>query len=103
MALISTPDNIAEMGTQEALTGPIARGDTEVIKRHLQALEGEKPELAGFYRAAGLWAVELAQGASALAPRKAEQLREILKAVPSTVAAKEQERAFESRQERPGR
>jgi predicted short-subunit dehydrogenase-like oxidoreductase (DUF2520 family) len=38
--------------TQEALTGPLARGDKTTIKQHLQAIK--TPHIAKLYRAAGL-------------------------------------------------
>jgi len=33
------------------LTGPIARGDTETVQRHLEAIRGEEPELEPLYAA----------------------------------------------------
>lgn len=44
-------DNVARLDLREALTGPIARGDVETVRRHLGAL-GEN-ELAHLYRALG--------------------------------------------------
>ncbi len=35
----NTVHNITELGTLDALTGPVSRGDEEVIKRHLDALK----------------------------------------------------------------
>jgi len=42
--------NWAEHGS-DALTGPIARGDEETVRRHLEAIEDVAPELADAYRA----------------------------------------------------
>ena len=42
--------NWAELGPQ-ALTGPIARGDSETVRRHLIALREHAPELIGLYEA----------------------------------------------------
>ena len=42
--------NWAEHGS-DALTGPIARGDEETVRRHLEAIEAIAPELADSYRA----------------------------------------------------
>ena len=42
--------NWAEHGS-DALTGPIARGDEETVRRHLEAIEEIAPELADSYRA----------------------------------------------------
>jgi len=38
-------DNLEAAGAEGALTGPVARGDIETIRRHLAALTGEDAEL----------------------------------------------------------
>jgi predicted short-subunit dehydrogenase-like oxidoreductase (DUF2520 family) len=38
----TTVDNVAELGPARALTGPVARGDTATIARHLAALPAEE-------------------------------------------------------------
>jgi predicted short-subunit dehydrogenase-like oxidoreductase (DUF2520 family) len=42
--------NWADRG-QEALTGPIARGDEATVQRHLEVIEAEMPDLLDLYRA----------------------------------------------------
>ena len=43
--------NLEEKDTAQALTGPVARGDEEVLRRHLRALEKlDDPELLAVYR-----------------------------------------------------
>jgi len=46
-----TARNIAESGTLTALTGPIARGDDGVVRRHLSALESQDEEYTVLYKA----------------------------------------------------
>jgi predicted short-subunit dehydrogenase-like oxidoreductase (DUF2520 family) len=48
----ATADNSARLPLAEALTGPIARGDVETVRRHLSALDGDRP-LRELYRALG--------------------------------------------------
>ncbi len=63
-----TVDNVFRLGTVNALTGPIARGDHEVVARQLEALRAFDPCIADVYRALGVTAVELSRaqgGASA--------------------------------------
>lgn len=48
--VLRTVANWAEHGG-EALTGPIARGDEETVRRHLEAIDAVAPELADTYRA----------------------------------------------------
>jgi predicted short-subunit dehydrogenase-like oxidoreductase (DUF2520 family) len=56
--------NWAERGG-DALTGPIARGDTATVERHLEALRAAAPELVPVYEA-------LAERAKALAQQEGE-------------------------------
>ncbi len=49
-------DNVRVAGPEAALTGPVARGDVETIRRHLEALKGRDAEL---YRALSRAALEL--------------------------------------------
>ena len=48
--VLRTAANWADAGSR-ALTGPIARGDEQVVAAHLEALEARMPELAPLYEA----------------------------------------------------
>ena len=50
--LLSAASNVARLPLAEALTGPVARGDTGTVARHLAALAGD-PDLSAVYRALG--------------------------------------------------
>ena len=52
-------DNAGELGAAGALTGPIARGEVDVVERHLEELAERIPALLGPY-VASAWAVLLA-------------------------------------------
>jgi len=52
---------IAERPLTEALTGPVARGDVETVRRHLASLESE-PELRALYRGLGAELLRLELG-----------------------------------------
>ncbi len=75
----ATLDNILAEGTQtqKALTGPIARGDLETVRRHLKVLSGQE-DLHEVYRALGLWTVALALRKGTIDPPKASALRRLL-------------------------
>ena len=53
-------DDVAELGPEQALTGPARRGDWATLSRHLDALP--KDERAGYQAGAAL-ATRLAQSA----------------------------------------
>lgn len=62
--LFAAASNVARLPLAQALTGPIARGDTETVARHLEALAGD-PDLVGVYRALGRELLRLDLGHSA--------------------------------------
>jgi predicted short-subunit dehydrogenase-like oxidoreductase (DUF2520 family) len=48
--LRSTVDNIVARGPEKSLTGPIVRGDSATIRRHVDALRDAEPEVLDAYR-----------------------------------------------------
>jgi predicted short-subunit dehydrogenase-like oxidoreductase (DUF2520 family) len=46
-----TVNSFRELGARQALTGPVARGDWAVIRRHLRALRRQAPHILPVYRA----------------------------------------------------
>lgn len=53
-----TVDNIERFGVLNALTGPLARGDTGTIRSHLKSLERE-PELESLYKSVCKWGARI--------------------------------------------
>ena len=47
--LRSVAENVTRLGTPEALTGPIRRGDASTVRAHLSALERATPDLLPLY------------------------------------------------------
>lgn len=74
-----TLDNIFRLGTAAALTGPVARGDVEVIKRQLAALAATDARLEAVYRSLGLIAVELAGAQGKAAATAVAEIAALLK------------------------
>jgi predicted short-subunit dehydrogenase-like oxidoreductase (DUF2520 family) len=73
-----TLSNIARMGTAQALTGPIIRGDAGTIRRHLEALKSSGLEdIEALYRQMGLHTLKLACR-TVLSSEKAAAVRELL-------------------------
>ncbi len=56
-----TLDNIEAEGVVEALTGPIARGDVDTVKKHLQAIKNSLPNFLPFYKELGKRTLEVAK------------------------------------------
>lgn len=56
-----TVDNVFRLGTEGALTGPVARGDLATVARQLDALAAWDGDVAAVYRALGRFALALAR------------------------------------------
>jgi predicted short-subunit dehydrogenase-like oxidoreductase (DUF2520 family) len=76
--VMTTIANVSHMGPAKALTGPIARGDVETVKRHLQSLDLMDRSLASLYRALGRYAVELAVRKGSISSETAEAMQSVL-------------------------
>lgn len=75
-----TVDNVFRLGTAKALTGPIARGDDEVVARQLEALAVWDARVAGLYRELGAVALDLARAQGEADAEALERLRVLLDA-----------------------
>lgn len=71
-------DNLVEQGPAAALTGPIARGDRDVVARHLEVLRQEAPDLVELYQILGRYTLALATGSGSLVPHAAALRRLLL-------------------------
>ena len=74
-----TIHNIETVGIPQCLTGPIARGDTGTINKHLDALQRTAPALLSTYRELGLQTIPIALSKGRIDHHKTEELQAILK------------------------
>jgi len=77
--LRGTVNNIGSVGFPGCLTGPIARGDLDTIRRHLDALANRAPSHLQLYKALGMATVPIALEKGAIDQSVAERLRELLR------------------------
>ena len=75
-----TVDAIFEKGPEQALTGPIARGDVATVRRQLALVGAWDAEMGKLYRGLGLIAVALAESGQRIDPLRAAALRAALSA-----------------------
>jgi predicted short-subunit dehydrogenase-like oxidoreductase (DUF2520 family) len=73
-----TLGNARALGIRAALTGPMTRGDTGTLARHLDALGRLAPAVLPLYRAAAEREIALAESRGSLAPEAAESMRGLL-------------------------
>ena len=72
-----TVDNLRRLGTEKALTGPVARGDIGVLRRHLEFMQGEGRErLMRVYVSLSRYALDLAE--ADLSRSRCEEIAELL-------------------------
>ncbi|MCK4581130.1 MAG: DUF2520 domain-containing protein, partial [Dehalococcoidia bacterium] len=76
--LRGTVNNIGSVGFPGCLTGPIARGDLDTIRRHLDALAKRAPSHLQLYKALGMATVPIALEKGTIDRKVAERLRELL-------------------------
>lgn len=82
--LHGTLDNLLAVSPEEALTGPVARGDLATLKAHGLALRKDLPHLVPAYAALSVEAVRVAVRAGRLPPGRAEQVLSLLQRMVST-------------------
>ena len=77
--LRGTINNIETVGIPQCLTGPIARGDTGTIKKHLDALQKSAPTILSTYRELGLQTIPIALAKGRINQHQAKELEAILR------------------------
>jgi predicted short-subunit dehydrogenase-like oxidoreductase (DUF2520 family) len=75
-----TLNNIENIGIPQCLTGPIARGDTGTVNKHLQTLREKAPILLFPYKELGLQTVPVALAKGRISEKQAVELEAVLKA-----------------------
>ena len=76
-----TIDNLEGIGFPDALTGPIARGDVETVRIHLDALTASQPDIVASYAAMGRRTVALGLEKGTLSEDAARAICDLLDAV----------------------
>jgi len=73
-----TLSNLEHTGLPGCLTGPVSRGDSRTIGKHLAALEAVNPAYAETYRSLGLITTDIAREKGGLCAEKIEEITRIL-------------------------
>jgi predicted short-subunit dehydrogenase-like oxidoreductase (DUF2520 family) len=74
-----TLQNIEKSGSVQALTGPISRGDSGTVQKHINALKNSLPQYLPLYTELGLLTTEIARKKKTLNSRQAIIISNILK------------------------
>ena len=76
--LRGTVDNIESTGLPACLTGPVARGDLDTIRKNLEAISTSCPSLLSVYKEMGYQTIPIAVASGSIDEEKARMLRGIL-------------------------
>jgi len=76
--LTSVGHNVTKLGLPGALTGPVRRGDTETVRRHLAALRQAAPDLLPLYRAVARAQLPLARALGDARPASLARMARLL-------------------------
>lgn len=76
--LRATVDNVLAQGVENAMTGPISRGDVEIVARHIAELERLGPESVSVYRELGRATLAVAERREELSGEKINEIRDLL-------------------------
>ncbi len=79
-----TLQNLARSTPEEALTGPVVRGDLETLRRHGLALRQHLPQLVPSYAALSIEAVRVAVRSGRLDPRRADEVLALMQRLVTT-------------------
>ena len=82
--LRGTLDNLVTRGPEEALTGPVVRGDLDTLRSHGLALRQHLPQLVPAYAALSVETVRLAVRSGRLSPERAEDVLNLLQRMVTT-------------------
>jgi predicted short-subunit dehydrogenase-like oxidoreductase (DUF2520 family) len=83
-----TVRNLETIGLPQCLTGPIARGDSGTIKKHLEALEKASSDTLATYRELGLKTIPIALAKGRINEQQADELKIILEQANCKIAGR---------------
>ncbi len=77
--IMGTLNNIKNKGTVQALTGPVARGDSDIVSSHISAIEKGAPDFTSLYKAMGKYTLDIAKKRKEISEKQTNKLSELFK------------------------
>jgi predicted short-subunit dehydrogenase-like oxidoreductase (DUF2520 family) len=74
-----TVANITKVGPTQALTGPVARGDSPTIAGHIKALQKHDPQLQNLYSILGQYTIKVALEKGGITATQGEELNKVFR------------------------
>ncbi len=77
--IMGTLNNIKARGSVNALTGPVARGDDEIVSRHLEGIDKKLPQFSKLYRLLGSHTLDIAAQRDQISEDAKKKLSDLFK------------------------
>ena len=78
--ILGSLNNIKKRGSINALTGPVARGDDEIVSRHLTDIEQQLPQFSALYKTLGRYTLDIAAQRGEISTDAIQKLADLFKA-----------------------
>jgi predicted short-subunit dehydrogenase-like oxidoreductase (DUF2520 family) len=77
--MMATMNNVGSTSPAQALSGPVARGGTETVARHFEAVRTYAPELLHYFASLTDETIALAARKGSLSPERVEEMRRLVR------------------------
>jgi len=77
--IMGSLNNIKKRGSINALTGPVARGDDEIVARHLRDIERKVPQFSALYKLLGRYTLDIAASRGEIKEDAIQKLDDLFK------------------------
>ena len=77
--IMGTLNNIKNRGSINALTGPVARGDDEIVSRHIVDIDKKMPHFSKLYRMLGQYTLDIANQRGEISEKAKDKLEDLFK------------------------
>ena len=75
--IVGTLNNIQNKGTVQALTGPVVRGDSDIVSNHIKAIEKDMPDFSPLYNIMGKYTLEIAKKRNEISSDQIDKLAKL--------------------------
>ena len=77
--IMGSLNNIKKRGSIDALTGPVARGDDEIVARHIKDIERKLPQFSALYKLLGRYTLDIATARGEIEEEAIQKLDDLFK------------------------
>ncbi|MCK5099490.1 MAG: DUF2520 domain-containing protein [Desulfobacteraceae bacterium] len=75
--IMGTLNNIKNNGSVKALTGPVARGDSDIVSCHISAIEKSMPRFSSLYKEMGKYTLDITKQRKEISKEQIDKLSDL--------------------------